>query len=410
MAWEVKKLGDVVKKEKFSIVDGPFGTQLNKKEYVDEGIPVIRIKNITQEGKFSSKGLVYITEEKFQTICRSAVYPGDILLAKTGGTIGKLCLVPEIIKKGLISSSCAKISINKDIAEPRFIMFYLSTIEGQKKIIGSSGGSTRNSINLTPLKNIEVPCPDILKQRKILKIIDSAFEKIAKAKENSEQNLKNAKEVFESYLQKVFENKGEDWEENILGKILVKTETINPTKIPNKNFEYIDVSSVNNKTFLIESTSIINSTNAPSRARKLVKKGDVIFATVRPTLKRIAIVPNNLNEQICSTGYFVLRSKENIVNELIFYYLQTYRFMSNMEKLQKGASYPAVTDRQVKEQILAFPNSLEEQKQIVSKLDNLSNQTKQLESIYSQKLSSLEELKQSILQKAFKGELTRVEA
>src|SRR3990172_11631527 len=94
------------------------------------------------------------------------------------------------------------------------------------------------------------------------------------------------------------------WEEKKLGEVLQKTETINPTQNPDKEFIYIDVSSVNNKRFIIENTTLLKGINAPSRARKLVKKGDLIFATVRPTLRRIAIIPKEYDIQVCSTGYF----------------------------------------------------------------------------------------------------------
>ena len=80
-----------------------------------------------------------------------------------------------------------------------------------------------------------------------------------------------------------------------------------------------------------------------------------------------------------------------------------------MEKLQKGASYPAVTDFEVREQIISFPKNVKQQQQIVQQLNTLSIETKKLEIIYKQKLNSLEELKKSILQKAFSGELSKTQ-
>src|SRR5690348_7562597 len=101
----------------------------------------------------------------------------------------------------------------------------------------------------------------------------------------------------------------EGWTPNKISELVVKTEQINPESTPEQEFKYIDVSSVSNATFQITSSTTILGRNAPSRARKLVKTGDVLFATVRPTLKRVALVPNKLNNQVCSTGYCVLRAK-----------------------------------------------------------------------------------------------------
>ena len=137
----------------------------------------------------------------------------------------------------------------------------------------------------------------------------------------------------------------------------------------------------------------------------LIKTNDLIFATVRPTHSRVALITKEYNEQICSTGYCVLRPKNCIISNLIYYFLLTYNFNEQMEKLQKGASYPAVTDNEVKSIKITYPTLIDEQVNIIKTLDLLLKNTKQLETIYQQKLTKLEELKKSILQKAFNGEL-----
>jgi len=158
------------------------------------------------------------------------------------------------------------------------------------------------------------------------------------------------------------------WETKQLGEVLQKTETVNPLQSPQAEFDYIDVSSVSNTTFQIEATQRLKGKDAPSRARKLVRTNDIIFATIRPTLQRIAIVPDHLNQQVCSTGYFVLRPKQGIDHRFVFYFLFTEDFTSQMESLQKGASYPAVTDGDVKSQLISLP-PLPEQQRIVGLLD-----------------------------------------
>jgi type I restriction enzyme, S subunit len=158
------------------------------------------------------------------------------------------------------------------------------------------------------------------------------------------------------------------WKRMKLIDVIQKTETINPQKNPDASFEYIDVSSICNKQFRIQETSTILGKDAPSRARKFVRTGDILFATVRPTLKRIAQVPEYLDSQICSTGYFVLRPKDFVEARFLFYFLFTKHFMGAMEQLQKGASYPAVNDSEVSCQTISIP-PLSEQKRIVSIVD-----------------------------------------
>lgn len=155
-----------------------------------------------------------------------------------------------------------------------------------------------------------------------------------------------------------------------IGELVKDTRNVNPKNNPDGEFFYIDVSSVSNSSCCIESPTKLLGKDAPSRARKEVQEGDIIFATVRPTLKRVAIVGKELDGQICSTGFVVLRTTDVIYNKYLFYFLTSNNFLGKMKKLQKGASYPAVKDSDIKNQLVSFPESLDEQKRIVHILDS----------------------------------------
>jgi len=119
----------------------------------------------------------------------------------------------------------------------------------------------------------------------------------------------------------------------------------NPTQRPDKPFIYVDVSSVSNTAFRIVETNEILGRDAPSRARKLIKMGDVLFATVRPTLRRIALVPPELDNQVCSTGYCVVRTDpKHLLPEYAYFFLLTEEVAARVESMQKGATYPAISD------------------------------------------------------------------
>lgn len=194
------------------------------------------------------------------------------------------------------------------------------------------------------------------------------------------------------------------WEMKKLGEVLVKTETVDPTKKPNEEFTYLDVSSVNKETKEIEGATIMLGKDAPSRAKKLVRTNDVIFATVRPTHSRVAIITDEYDGQICSTGYFVLRGKEHIENKYLFYFLLTDEFNQQMEKLQKGASYPAVTDAEVKNVFLRYPKSLPEQQRLVALLDRCFAAIDRAKVLAEQNLQNARALFESYLQGVFESE------
>ena len=268
-------------------------------------------------------------------------------------------------------------------------------------------GSAQKNLDVPAFRKVKLNIPkDIKTQRKIVLKLDAIFAEIDKATAAAEANAKNAEALFQSYLSKVLKADTEDWKTVSFGDVLVKTENINPEKEPSRVFQYVDVSSVSKEILKITEPQEILGKDAPSRARKLIKKDDVLFATVRPTLRRIALVPEELDGEVCSTGYFVLRSNGKLLQKFIFYSLLRNEFMEVMEKIQTGASYPAVNDKQVLEQIISFP-PLNIQKLIVTKLDSISEELKKSAKSYTDKVSEFTTLKQSILKQAFNGELVK---
>lgn len=150
--------------------------------------------------------------------------------------------------------------------------------------------------------------------------------------------------------------------------ITKKVDNIN-WKVMDRELYYIDLSSVNTGNKKIEATELITKTNAPSRAKQIVKSKDIIFGTTRPMQERLALIPDWLDNQICSTGYCVLRGDKEIVKEKwIYYNLLKTDFYKYVELNQKGASYPAISDSEIKNYKIPIP-PLHVQQYVVSILD-----------------------------------------
>jgi type I restriction enzyme S subunit len=141
---------------------------------------------------------------------------------------------------------------------------------------------------------------------------------------------------------------------------------------PISDFTYIDVSSIDNKRGVIsESPKIITAAAAPSRARKVVKKGTVIYSTVRPYLRNIVVVDQDFEpEPIASTAFVILHPFEGIEAKYIYYYLRSPAFIAYVESVQSGIAYPAISDQKFFASALPLAPT-EEQKRIVAKLDEL---------------------------------------
>jgi len=142
----------------------------------------------------------------------------------------------------------------------------------------------------------------------------------------------------------------------------------NPATRPEVEFTYVDVAAVDNQVKTITAAKVMIGADAPSRARKTICAGDVLVSTVRPNLNAVALVPDELDGQIASTGFCVLRAKRDcVLPEYLFYFVRSKVFVDGLVGLVAGALYPAVTDRQVMEQRLPIP-SLLEQRRIVDVL------------------------------------------
>ena len=133
-----------------------------------------------------------------------------------------------------------------------------------------------------------------------------------------------------------------------LGDFCAATELCDPTRAPQTPFRYVDISGVSNRFLTITEGREILGKDAPSRAKKRIRKGDVLLATTRPYLKSIALVPTRFDQCVCSTGFSVLRAKDGILPEWIFYAVQSQPFMEQLLPKMRGASYPAVTDGDVR--------------------------------------------------------------
>ncbi|RLG31453.1 hypothetical protein DRO03_00985 [Methanosarcinales archaeon] len=158
------------------------------------------------------------------------------------------------------------------------------------------------------------------------------------------------------------------WEVVKLGDVTEKTKQKDPRKTPEWRFKYVDVSSISRDALKIAECKLCHGKDAPSRAKKLVKRNDVIFATVRPTLKRLTLIDEEFDGEICSTAFCILRATEHILNPLyLFYAVQRDVFIDEFEKVQRGASYPAITDSDVKNQSIPLP-PLPEQHRIAAVL------------------------------------------
>jgi restriction endonuclease S subunit len=250
--------------------------------------------------------------------------------------------------------------------------------------------------------------PPLSEQKRIIAILDRTFKAIDQAKTNSEQNLKNAKELFESYLQNIFKNN--NWERY---KIENLTSLITKGSSPNwQGVNYVENSGIffltsknvgegelllKNKKYLEEKFNKIQKTS-------ILKKGDVLTNIVGASIGRTAIFDleevTNINQAVC-----LMRCLPNKTYNYYLMYLLNSPFFKNILHNNEVNNARANLSLTFFKHLLIPVPELSEQIKITERIKQFLSETKKLETIYQQKINNLVELKKSILQQAFKGEL-----
>ena len=379
-----------------TFVDEFIVPQRDKPKEFSGDTPWCRIEDFNGIYLSSSKSGQFVSDETIKEMGLK-VYPVNTVIVSCSADLGRCA----IISRPLVTNQTFIGLVPSERISPLFLYHYMSSIA--KELNEMSSGATIKYLSEKKFQGLEVCIPTLPEQQRIVTILDVAFAVITKAKANVEQNIKNSKELFESYLQSVFENKGENWEQKTLGEICNLIGGGTPSK-SNKKFYGGDIhwatvrdmkgETIKNTEHTITKDAVKNSST------NIIPKGNVIIAT-RVGLGKVCLIENNtaINQDL--RGVVPINPKKLSVDFL-------YRWLKSIaHKIVEegtGATVQGVKLPFVKSLVIFFP-PLKEQQVIVSKLNALSEETKKLETIYQQKINALEELEKSVLQKAFNGEL-----
>lgn len=280
----------------------------------------------------------------------------------------------------------------------RFLYYLLTTLDLPKFAKGVKPGINRNEVYSQVTK-----VPPLPEQRRIVGILDKSFDAIATAKANAEKNLRNARELFESYLETIFTQRGEGWVKASLGEVYnVRDGTHDSPKYHETGYPLITSKNLKHEGLSFDKVNLINEQDYNKiNERSAVHKGDVLFAMIgtigNPT--RVTIEPKFA---IKNVALFKIPPGQN--GAFLKYYLDSGLVISKMTKDARGTTQKFVGLGYLRGFPINIP-PLETQIKITEKLNELSEKTQYLEAIYQKKLTALDELKKSILKKAFDGQL-----
>lgn len=393
----METLGEILSSDKYSIKRGPFGSALKKSFFVEKGIRIFEQYNPINNDPHWKR--YFISHEKFQELEAFKATEGDLLIS-CSGTLGKIVELPKDTEMGIINQALLKIRLNNIKILNSYFIYYFNSPIMQEKILESTLGSTiKNIASVKILKQIEIPLPPLKEQERIVGILDESFAKIDESIKILEQDLLNLDELMQSALQKAFnplkDNAKENyklpqsWEWKSLEEISEnisaggdKPKNCTESKTA-KNQIPVYANGVNNNGLVgyTDKATIIK----PSLT--ISARGTIGFVCIRkepyfPIVRLISLIP-------C----------ENILCLHYLYFCLNF-FIAKGE----GSSIPQLTIPKFKSLQIPLP-PLKEQEQIAEHLDFVFEKAKALKELYTKELKDYEELKQSLLNKAFKGEL-----
>ncbi len=418
--WEIVNLGDLVVDPKKDLVDGPFGSNLKAEEYIDSGIPVLKIQNI-KANRFLDKNFNYITEEKAKFLSRHSFISGDLIITKLGYPLGLCCKVPEKFKYGIIVADLMRLRPSKMAVYDNFLIYAINCNIVQNQFKAITKGTTRPRVNLTIVRDIKIPLPPLPEQHRIVAKIEALFSSLDKGIES----LKTAQQQLKVYRQAVlkwaFEGKltndnvidgelPEGWKRVKLDKI---AEAIDPQPshrtppVDPKGVPYVGIGDVN------KDRGVFDFANARKVSkivldehieRYSINEGDFIIGKIG-TIGKPFKIPVNRFYTLSANVVLIKPYKSLCLSSYLFYLSSSNIIENQFTRGSKATTQAAFGIQKVRNLDIPIPPTLAEQHRIVSEIESRLSVCDKLEESIIHSLKKAEALRQSILKKAFEGKL-----
>lgn len=343
MKWEIAKLGDISK----NIQTGPFGSQLHQSDYSECGIPVVMPKDLVG-GKISEESIARVDKTHVERLCRHKIEVGDILYSRRGD-VGRCAYVTKKEEGWLCGTGCLRVTIDSEKADSRFVFFQLQHPDTVGWVEKHAVGATMLNLNTTILSSVPIRLPALEIQKRIADIL-SAYDDLI---ENNQKQIKLLEEAAQRLYKewfvdlrfpghentKIVDGVPEGWQWCKVRDVADINSSALPKNYKEDFIDYVDLGSV--RCGHIETRTRYNLNEAPGRAKRCAKDGDIIWGMVRPNLKAYALVTNPKETDVFSTGFAVLSAKK-VPYSYLYCAVTQEEFVGYLVNATNGAAYPAV--------------------------------------------------------------------
>jgi type I restriction enzyme S subunit len=393
--WETKTIGDVC-----TIVNG--GTpKTGVSEYWDgEHLWITPAEMGKRPSPYADDTARKLTDKGLED-CSAKMLPPHSVILSSRAPIGHLVIntAPMATNQG------CKGLIPGRALDHKFLFYYLGSIVDHLNDLGT--GATFKELSGGKLKEVGIPLPPFDEQRRIVAILDEAFAGLAVMRQHAEANLKNARALFDSHLNAIFSQRGEGWMERRLqdvslefGRGRSRHRPRNDPSLYGGEYPFIQTGDVRGSNHYI--TEFSQTYNETGLAQSKLWPAGTICVTIAANIAETGILSFDACFPDSVIGIVV--DPKKTMNEYVEYLLQSVQ--ARLKAQGKGSAQDNINLGTFENEVFPFP-SLSEQAHIVDRLNETAGVVSQLEALYRQKLAAIDELKQSILHRAFSGQLTR---
>jgi type I restriction enzyme S subunit len=374
---------------------------------VESGMRLITAKNVKM-GFIQVNPQEYVDPEIYdEWMTRGIPKKGDVLFT-TEAPLGNVAQL-DVEERVVIGQRLITMQPDQAVIDSTFLKYSILSPQFQAEIESRATGATVLGIKAKLLKQVPLTYPPILEQKRIVALLDTVFADLEQTRAKTEQNLKNARELFDSYLQQVFSQKGEGWEELTLENLVsedcsLSYGIVQPGDDFNDGLPVVRPTDLKAELITPDGLKLIDPVKSESYKRTVLQGGELLVC-VRGSTGITSIACNSLAGANVTRGIVPVRFNPELISGRFGY----YQFISPLVQSQiKDATYGAalmqINIRDFRKIKISTP-SIEVQKSLVNKLDSIRPDLIRAEEIYKQKTLALDELKKSILQKVFSGEL-----
>lgn len=375
----------------------------------NSGVPVLTLSSVTG---FKYKGTkVKLSSAPTREDAHYWLREGELLITRsnTQELVGHAAIYDGTPSRAICCDLIMKMRVDPAKADRRFIHYYLQS-EGARAYLTSraqGASSTMKKIGKQVVQNLPVPFLPLHEQQRIVAILDEAFEAIATAKANTEKNLQNARALFESQLQSVFTQRCESWVTSAIGQCIRFIDYRGKTPVKTASGIRL-ITAKNVKMGVLQETPeefIAPEAYDGWMTRGFPRRGDVLFTTEAP-LANVAQL--DTAEKVAFAQRIIIMQPDvtKLDSTFLKYLLLSAPVQARIKAQGTGATVKGIKASLLKLIEISFPADLGLQRGIVAKLDLIQAETQRLAAIYTRKLAALDELKKSLLQQAFTGQLT----